>query len=196
VNWASTATLSATILGWVNILDSHLISRRMPGLRAFLLPVGISHLSYGLLFFYLFPLPDITSITPVLVAIASAIARTAAITIMLYSLKRRDVARVIPVVYTYPIFVAIMAVPLLGETLHYLDWLAVIIVVTGAVTLSAEKNTSGSINRLSKPSILLFASSIFFAIADICGKYALTYISFWNMFSLTAFCMSGTFFLL
>jgi len=114
---------------------------------------------------------------------------------MLYSLKRAEVSRVIPVVYTYPIFVAIIAVPLLGETLYYLQWLAIIIVVIGAVMVSAQQSPSGATTWQGKPLLILFGSSLLFALADIASKYALNYVSFWNMFSISAICMSGIFLL-
>jgi drug/metabolite transporter (DMT)-like permease len=186
--------LSAAILGVVNIIDSHLLSKRMPGLWAFLLPVGIVHLIYGVLLFALFPLSQGVGTWPVMAAVGSGILRTGAVIIMLDSLRREEVARVIPVVYTYPIFVAIMAVPLLGESLNYLEWLAIIIVVLGAVMVSVGQTPFGSISWQPKL-LLLFSASLLFAAADVASKYALAYISFWNMFWLTAFCMSGIFLL-
>ena len=195
MNWVNTAILGAVVMGVVNILDSHLLSKRMPGLRAFLLPVGIIHLIYGSLLFALFPLPGGIGMWPVVVAVASGILRTVAVIIMLDSLKREEVSQVIPVVYAYPIFVAIMAVPLLGESLNYLQWLAIVIVVVGAVMVSARQSPSGSTSWRSKPLLILFSSGLLFAMADIAGKYALAYISFWNLFSLSAFCMSGIFLL-
>jgi len=195
VDWVSVAVLSAAVLGLVNIVDSHLISRRMPSLRAFLLLIGIVHLIYGSVLFNLFPLPEGIGTWPLTVAIASGILRTGAITILLYSLKREEVSRVIPVVYTYPVFVAIMAALLLGETLYYLQWIAIIIVVSGAVMVSARKSPNGSATWLGKPLLLLFSSSLLFAMADIASKYALAYISFWNMFWFGAFCISGIFLL-
>ena len=45
----------------------------MPGFRAYLLPLGVVHLIYGLLLFYLFPLPAGTGIRPLAVALASGI---------------------------------------------------------------------------------------------------------------------------
>ena len=195
MNWASVAILSTATFAVVNTIDSHLLSKRMPSLRAFLLPVSIFHLFYGLLLFYLVPLPEGIGILPVLVAVVSGIFRTIAVTIILYNLQKEEVSRVIPVVYTYPIFVAIMAVLFMGETLGYLQWLAIIIVVAGAVMVSVRQSPSGSTIWLGKPLLLLFSSSLFFAMADITSKYALAYISFWNMFSLTAFCISGIFLL-
>ena len=194
MNWVNTAILSAAIMGMVSIFDSHLLFKRMPGLRAFLLLVGIIHLIYGSLLFTLFPLPQGAGIWPVLAAVASGMLRTAAVVIVLDSLRREEVSRVIPVVYTYPIFVAIMAMPLLGESLNSLEWLAIVIVVVGAIMVSITQSPSGSIRWRGKL-LLLFSASLLFAVADIAGKYALAHISFWNMFWLNAFCMSGIFLL-
>jgi uncharacterized membrane protein len=133
----------------------------MPSFQAFLLPVGMIHLIYGLVLFVIFPLPDGVDIWPLLAAIAAGLFRTASVTTMLYLMRREEVSRIIPVVYTYPIFVAIMATVLLGETLSYLGWLAIIIVVTGAVMVSAKQGTS-----------------------------------FWNIFSIGVFCLSGAFLLI
>ncbi|MEA3253593.1 MAG: EamA family transporter [Chloroflexota bacterium] len=195
MNWISTAILAAAIMGMVSILDSHLLSRRMPGLRAFLLPVGIIHLVYGSLLFVFFPLPEGAAAGPVLVAVASAMLRTAAVFIILDSLKREEVSQVIPVVYTYPVFVAVMAGPLLGESLNSLQWLAIAMVVLGAVMSSVEQVPSGSFHWRSRM-LILFASSLLLAAADVASKYALASISFWNMCWIGAFCMSGTFLLI
>ncbi len=193
MSWINIAVLSAVVFGAVNIIDSHLLSKRMPGLRSYLLPVGIFHLIYGLVLFYLFPLPEGTGIGILSVAVASGIIRTAGIIIMLYTLKREEVSRVIPVVYTYPIFVAIMAVPLLGESLYYLEWMAIIIVVAGAVTISFRQSSSGSTTWPGKMLFLFFGSSLLLAMADITSKYVLASISFWNLFWVNAFCMSTMF---
>jgi len=127
---------------------------------------------------------------PVLVAVASGIFRAAAALIMLYYFKREEVSRVIPVIYIYPVFVAIMAVPLLGESLSYLQWLAVIIVVAGAVVVSAEKSPATT-GLLSRTALHLFAAGLLFAMADVTSKYALGYISFWNVYSISAICTSS-----
>ncbi len=191
MGWVSTAILSAAILSMVNVIDSHLVSKRMPSLRAFFIPVGIICLVSGLILFYLFPLPEGVGAMPVLLAVTSGMIRPAAFSIMLYMMKREDVSRVIPIVYTYPIFVAIMAVPLLGEVLNYLEWLAIIIVVAGALVVTAESSLSGSADRLGKPFLFLFVSSLLLAVADVVGKYSLSYISFWNLYSLASFGISG-----
>ncbi len=196
MSWVNTAILSAAVLGAVNIIDSHLLSRRMPGLRSFLLPVGIITLIYGSVLFALFPIPEGTSKLTLLVALASGVLRSAAVTLMLYTLMREEVSLVIPVVHTSPVFVAIMAMPILGESLVYLQWLAVVIVVAGAVMVSIRRGTTGKGAWLGKSFVLLISSSLLLAAANIASKYALAYISFWNMYCLSAFCMAFFFLLI
>lgn len=182
VAWISIAISSAAALGLVNIIDSHLISKRMPSLRAFLLPVGLITLVLGLIFLCLFPLPGNLSTWPLVVAVASGLLRAASVTIMLYTLKREEVSRVVPVVCIYPVFVVIMAVPLLGETLNYLQWLAIAIVVAGAVMVSIKRRPGNPAKWLGGTFFLLLGSSLLMALADVSSKYALSYISFWNMY--------------
>ena len=194
MSWTNTAILSAGIIGLVNIIDSHLLSRRMPSLGAFLLPVGIIHLIYGLVLIAIFPFPEGIGAWPLGVAIFSGILRAVSVTIMLYTMTREEISRIIPVVHTYPIFVAISAVFLLGESLIYLQWLAIFIVVAGAVMVSLRQSPTGTNVRLGRSFGLLFASSILVAGADVASKYALNYISFWNMYYISVFCMSTFFF--
>jgi drug/metabolite transporter (DMT)-like permease len=141
-------------------------------------------LVFGIVFSFLFPLPDDLDSWPLMVAVASAILRTLSITILLYTLKREEVSRVMPVVSTYPIFVAIMAIPLLGETLGYLHWTAIIVVVAGAVMVSVKRSPGGSTGWMGGTFLLLSGSSLLMAMADVASKYALGYISFsfWNMY--------------
>ncbi len=83
VDWVSIAIFGTAFLGLVNIIDSHLISRRMPSLRAFLLPVSFVTLTYALVLFYLFPLPEDIGIWPLTAAVASGTLRTISVTILL-----------------------------------------------------------------------------------------------------------------
>lgn len=196
MGWLSIAILSSSIFGVVNVIDSHLISRRMPSLGCFLLPVAIVQLIYGSIIFALFPFPGDLSASQLGLAIGSGLLRSAAATIMLHTMTTEEISRVIPVVSTYPLFVSIMAVPLLGESLSWLQWVAVAIVVAGAVLVSLKQNPTNPGLRLGRSFRLLMMSSLLTAGANITSKYALSYISFWNMYSLTAFCIAFLFLLL
>ncbi len=196
IDWVSLAIIATVAIGLVNILDSHLITRRMPGLSAFLLPVGISLFLYSLVTFLLFPLPQGIETWPVLAAAGSGLVRAVSIFILLYILKTEEVSIAIPVFHTFPVFVAIMAVPLIGEELGYMQWLAIAIVVIGSVIISARRGAGGITGWLGKTFFLLLGASLLTAIANIASKYALDYMSYWNIFWVSTFCMAAVYLLI
>ena len=193
--WLTAAIVTAAIMGVVAIIDSHLISKRLPSLRAFLLPISIINIGVGLIILNLYPLPRGIGVMPLVVAVGSGIVRVAGALPMLRAMRSEEVSRIIPVVNTSPIFVAILAVPILGEALGYSEWLAIFIMVAGAVLISIRRDSDGQGVRLHKPLMVLIISSMLFGVATTASKYALDYITFWNMYGINALCM-GTVFLL
>ena len=195
VDWANIALLSTAIIGLVNIIDSHLISRRMPSLPAFLLPASLVILVVSLVAASLFPLPSGLDGQTLLIAVLSGVLRTLSLGILLYTFRMEEVSRVIPVYSTFPVFVAIMAVPLLGEAVGLLQWLAIIVVVAGAVIVSANRSPGNSNRRLGRVFVLLLVSSLLMAGANIASKYVLDSISSWNMYWITGLSIAAGFML-
>jgi len=192
MSWMHAALLSAAIMAVVNILDSHLVSKRFPGIRTFMLLVGIIHLVYGLAVALFEPLPAGVELMYVGWAVFSSFVRTAAIIILLDALHHGEVSTVIPVVYTYPVFVAVIAFVFLGERLEWQQWFAIAIVVLGAVLISMRREPSRL--QIGRPrAALVMACSPLFAIADVSGKVALEQISFWNLFWIGAAAMGSVF---
>ena len=191
--WITAAIVSAAVAGVVSIIDSHLVSKRMPSLWAFLIPVGILTLGFGLIILGLYPLPGEVGAIPLVVAFASGIVRSVGVLLMLHTMRSEEVSRIIPVVHTFPIFVAILAVPLLGEVLGYMEWLAILMTVGGAVLISVQRGAEGRGARLRKSFAMLIGSSLLLGVANTASKYALDYVSFWNMYSLNAICFSVVF---
>jgi len=195
MSWVYLALMGTAALAIVNIFDSHLLSKRLPSVRALLLPAGIIFLIVAVIMPLIFPPPENISISIILIAIIPGILRGVAVIIMLYAFKSEEVSRVVPVVSTYPIFVAIMAALFLGENLGYLQWLAIIIVVAGAVIISARQSPSGTATWKIKPMLFLFGSSLLIASADIISKYVLGYISPLNLIWLNTSCIAVIFLL-
>jgi uncharacterized membrane protein len=193
MDWVTAALLSAISIGMVNILDSHLITKRMPSLRAYLLVASIFILGYTVVISILTPIPQGLDAWPLVVAILSGFIRTAGLGIFLYTLKTEEVSRVVPVVYTYPVLVAILAGPILGESLGILQWIAIFIVVSGAVMVAVKRNHKGITRRLGRPFLLLALASLSLAVAEVSGKYTLDYISSWNLYWITALCVVSVF---
>lgn len=185
MSWANSAILAAAVLAAVNVIDSHLISRRLPSIWAFLLPVGVIAIFYGVLTLLLEPCPEGVGAGPVLIAIGSSVLRSMGVMAFLYAMRKEEVSRIIPVVNMHPVFVAMMAVPLLDEKLAALEWLAVVITVAGAVLISVRTDV-GTGKRFSRMMILPFLSALCMASANLTSKYALEDISFWNMYAIGA----------
>ena len=196
MTWITAALVVAALMAVVSVVDSHLISRRMPSFWTFLIPAGVIHLSCGLIFFALHPPVSGVDAFPWFMAVVSAVTRTAAALLMLYAMRTEEVTRIIPVVYAHPVVVAILAVPLLGESLNYLQWMAIFMTVAGAVLISLKSWGQGRGVRLRRSFVMLLASSLLFGVANVATKYASDYISFWNMYSITAICFGGVFCLL
>ena len=193
--WVSIAITSAAVTGAVSIIDSHLISKRMPNLLSFLTPIGIVHAVLGLVVLSLFPIPAGMEGNALLVAVASSIARVAGALLMLRTMRSEEVSRIMPVTNTFPIFVAILAVPLLNEQLDLLQWLAIFITVGGAVLISVQRGAGEKGVHLRRSFMTLMVSSILFGVANIGSKYALEQISYWNMYGISSTCLGVMFFL-
>ena len=196
MSWLGAAILSAATLGLINIIDSHLLSKRMPSLGSYLVPVGIANLIGGLVIFLLYPPPANLSSGQISVALASGISRTIAIIIILRALQNNEVSKIVPVTNIYPIFVAIFAIPILGEILRGIQWIAILITTAGAMLIFSNIDRGLPKARPGKTFPLLIIASLLIAVANIAGKFALDYISPWNLYTITTFCMAGTFFLL
>jgi drug/metabolite transporter (DMT)-like permease len=184
---------AAAITAVVSIIDSHLITKRFPSLTAFLAPIGILHFMVGLVVLAINPLPEGTGAGVVAVAFVSSIIRVAGALLMLRTMRSEEVSRIMPVVNTFPIFVALLAVPVLGEVLGWVEWLAIFITVSGAVLISVQRNSESKGVHLRRSFIVLMVSSILFGVANTGSKYALDHISFLNMYGINALCLGGVF---
>ena len=191
IDWATAAVLAAASIGLVNTIDSHLIANRMPSFRAFLVPPALIMAVFGAVIGGLNGLPEGLSGWPLAAALISVTLRVGGITISLQTMRTEEVSRIIPVVHTYPIFVALAAVPLLGEKLLWLDWLAIVAVVSGAVLISLRGGSGRP--RLGASFYKLIGASLMMAGADVAAKYALEHVSFWQLYWLAAVVMAVMF---
>lgn len=175
--WILAALGSSLLFGITNNLDSHLVAKRMPGVRDFLLVVAVAIFVVVLPFLFIFPLPKGVGGAVMASALASALMRSLASLIMIIAFRSEEVVGVVPLIYAYPMFVALAAVPLFGETLNAWQWLAIIIIAAGAIIVALRPKGGGSGRWLGKHFPLLVLGALLFAGADLSGKYALEEIS-------------------
>jgi drug/metabolite transporter (DMT)-like permease len=115
---------------------------------------------------------------------ASGLCWGGALGMMFWGYKYEEASRASAIIHTFPVFVAILAVTVLGETLVAGQWVAIIVVVAGAFTISLRTSNGGKILRLTRAFPILIGASMFTALALLTGKYALEELSVWLVFSL------------
>jgi uncharacterized membrane protein len=186
--WIITALAAAVISSIGNVFDSFLVSKKMPSLTSFLIPMGVSQIAVACILLAIFPFPHNVDTLHILGTIGAAVINASSFLILLNTLRTNEVSRVIPIISVSPIFVALLSIPLLSATLGYWQWLAVLMTVAGAVLISIQPGRSGGKTRLHKSFFILLLAALMGAIGGIGFKYGLEQLSFWNVFSISGIC--------
>ena len=166
------ALLSAAVFGLVTVTDKRLISVNMPTISSFYLIIVITLYVHTGLAVIVFGIPDQLPVTHLLLAGIAGVFWGASLWTMFIGYRFEEASRASAVIHTFPVFVALLAVPFLGETLSITQCLAILIVVVGAFSISL-RSSSGNLFTINKAFPILIAASILTALAHITGKYAL-----------------------
>ena len=177
----------------VTVLDKRLASRNMPSLPAFYMGVVISLISYGTIAFVLTGIPENINFFNFIASGISGICWGGALAMMFWGYKLEEASRASAIIHTFPVFVAVLAVLFLGETLIIRQWIAILIVVAGAFTISVWGSPGGQIVRVNKALPILLGASLFTALAMLFGKYALEELPVWFVYSIRNFGMGLVF---
>ena len=183
------ALLSAAVLGLVTVADKRLISVNMPDLSSFYLIIVITLYGHTGLAIVVFGLPDQLPLVHLLLAAIAGLCWGASLWTMFISYRFEEASRASAVIHTFPVFVALLAMPLLGEILSIAQWLAILIVVVGAFSISL-RSSAGNLFTINKAFPILIAASIFTALAHISGKYALEKIEVEFVYAVRNACMA------
>lgn len=193
LSWITLAVLSAAVMGVISIFDAHMIQRRMPSWQSFLLGISLYTFIYTIILFLVIPVPVGVGALGWGAAVAAGILRGVAFAVMLSMMQREEVTRVVPVVGVYPVFVALMAIPLLGEQLSTWQWLAVAIAVSGTVLISIRREGGRGTPFLTRTFWILLAAALVLAISDVGNKYALEVLPTWNVYAISTFFLAVVF---
>lgn len=192
--WIVLSLISAASYGTIAVIDKRLLDRHMPSLSSYFLWVGMATLTYGLLFLGLSEFPIGVSTTRIAIGALSGLCWGGAIAMMFWGFKLQEVSRASAMLFTFPVFVALFASLFLGESLLYGQWLAIGVVVFGALLISvaepgksifmkvnsywkSEGLTKRNKIRLTAAFPILIGSSLLTAGGHLTGKYALQELS-------------------
>lgn len=177
MTWMLLAALSSAAYGTMAVIDKRLIDQYMPSLNSYYLWIGIAVFVYGLVFLAVGGSPADAPLGPTLVAAASGLCWGAALAMMFLGYKLQEVSRASALVFTFPVFVALLAVAFLGESLVPLQWVALTVVVAGAILISLGGPSTGGGRKLFRIVPVLLAASLLTALGHLTGKYALQELS-------------------
>ena len=166
------ALLSAAIFGLVTVTDKRLISVNMPNISSFYFIIVITLYVHTGLAIIVFGIPDQLPLTHLLLAGIAGLFWGASLWTMFIGYRFEEASRASAVIHTFPVFVALLAVPFLGELLSIAQCLAILIVVVGAFSISL-RSSAGNLFTINKAFPVLIAASILTALAHITGKYSL-----------------------
>ncbi|MCY4581837.1 MAG: EamA family transporter [Chloroflexi bacterium] len=172
--WLAIVLVGVALAGLLSVLDKTVIHRyaRMPYLQP--LVIGITMMLIGLPLLAWTGIPSSATSEALLAALASGVCYGLGTHILVYTLYRQEVSRVIPVYQTYPIFTALIAFTFLGERLDAFEWVAMLAVVGGAVLLSFRRDESGCGFLLDRAFIVLIIGSVIEGSSFVFGKSAVS----------------------
>ena len=134
------ALLSAAIFGLVTVTDKRLISVNMPNISSFYFIIVITLYVHTGLAIIVFGIPDQLPLTHLLLAGIAGLFWGASLWTMFIGYRFEEASRASAVIHTFPVFVALLAVPFLGEILSIAQCLAILIVVVGAFSISLRSS--------------------------------------------------------
>ena len=178
------ALSSAGILGFVTVLDKRLASYNMPSLPAFYAGVSVSLLAYGTIALVVTGIPSDVSIKALAYGAVSGLCWGGALAMMFWGYKLEEVSRCSAIIHTFPVFVAVMGVAFLGETLSVGQWVGIFTVVGGAFLISIWGTRGGIVIRFNRALPILICASILTALGLVLGKQALAELPVWLVFSM------------
>jgi drug/metabolite transporter (DMT)-like permease len=188
VLWIITSLATAITISIANIIDSHILSKKL-GLHHYLLIMSAFMVISASIVFVIFPFPEAPGFKYIMAGIGGGLTSGFALVILFNAMQKGEVSRIIPVTSSFPIWVAVLSMPLLGEMLNLWQWMAIVLTVAGAVLISLQRGEGGGQKtRLQKSFILLLFVALLFSLSNIGYSYAMKELTFWNTFTINGIC--------
>ena len=180
LQWILPALASPIVYAAVTLGDKRIISTLGLALGSFYLYVGFTQLSIAAAILLVLGWPG---------APFSALANSfgggflwgTGLMLMFFVLRREEVSRVTPVWQSSPVFVALFAVVFLDESLAWHGWLAVLLVVSGAIAVSIDLNRGGLAAFSVRPTFfMLLGGAAIIGVAQLLLKVASEDLGVWH----------------
>ena len=186
MDWIALSLVSAMSFSTYSIIQKRAFMRQTCGIFAFGFWGAMLHLLLSAVILTVYPLSSSWLSMPVLAMVAAGVLNVAINLLINKVVHQEDVTRIVPVLDSFPMFVAVLAVLFLSESLKPIKWLAIILIVCGLFLASRQQALPGSKVRIGGPLFLLLLASLALAVYNIVAKYALGHISFWHAYAISS----------
>ena len=157
--WIIFSILNPIIFAIVNITDKRVLSEFNLSIKSFNLFVGLSQGIIGI-FLFLLNFPENLTLKLLLIGCSIGVLQGIGLIIMFWMIQKTEPSRVSTIMSTYPIYVAIMGVIIFNEILSILNWVAIILAITGTIIASLKfSEQEKKNNQLFEPLLLLLVIS-------------------------------------
>jgi len=181
MSWIALAIVAAALTGLGNVGEKVLASRYMPDTASLMGWLALSVLGYGVVFAFLYPFAAGTPLGHIIAVFGSGVSFGVALSILYRAIRRSEASRAFPVFNSAPVFVAIIAVFALGQSVSALQWLAILLVVAGVVAISVERGKGGR-PKLDSTFLWLLVAAGAVGLSQVLGSYALEEVTTQNAF--------------
>lgn len=191
IDWIAPALGSPATFSVVSLLDKAVLSRFGLSSSGLSLFVGGNQLVLATVVLLIVPLES-PGRNAILGGLGAGAFQGLGLALMFFMLKREDVSRVIPIFQTSPIFVIMLALVFLDESLSLLQWLAVFLAVAGAVLAATKRSEVSGALRPSPAFAVLFLAAAAVGVSQLLVKVTTDDVSVWNTVTLRGYGMGGT----
>ncbi|MCH7785954.1 MAG: EamA family transporter [Chloroflexi bacterium] len=183
MNWIILSLASAFAFGVVSILDKVLLMRYISNARTFLVMIGLLQIALSAIVIPFTPVFSYSFDVSAVAFVSGLLWGTSLVT-MIWAMSTQDVSRVVPIASTFPVFVAIMAMLFLSESLSILHWVAIVVTVAGAAFISLNPTSPSSRVPLDSSFFLLLLGSMAFGGGQLLSKAVLDDMDVWSLYIL------------
>ena len=174
MSWLIIALASSAFMGMVSISDKVVIHKYCNTPLTLLLLIGITQTTVGTISLLLSGIPDEATLATSGSAIGSGILSGLAAFFSQRVLYRQEVSRTIPITQSAPIFTALLALLILGESISIIQWGGIIVAVLGCASISMSVDNENHRGVVMHNSFyVLMLSAFLFGASTVIGKVAL-----------------------
>ena len=174
MSWLIIALASSAFMGMVSISDKVVIHKYCNTPLTLLLLIGITQTTVGTVSLIFSGIPDEATLATTGSAIGSGILSGLSAFFSQRVLYRQEVSRTIPITQSAPIFTALLALLILGESISIIQWVGIIVAVLGCASISMSvdnENHRGVV--MHRSFYVLMLSAFLFGASTVIGKIAL-----------------------